>query len=442
MSEPTRLAGSNEPHADTDPASAVGSTTDPQGAAAELLLLLKTTGKDRQQDWDERVSRLVSRLAADFLTQKDDDLALTEAALVAWAAGEGSQAARKKQLKLARWAEVQPPSIPREFASEAGQLAIFRALAGVGQHWAAAYVCQVWPVLASDKVKTEALGWLLKQSHSAADLFDRLRTDFTVLEPEAATDILTRLAKLAAKADWPSQIPRGRHTIEALAKLSGAALTKPDIASTKSLDTLRQALLDLAYVCVRADPPQVFSGPFSALVDRLARSLDDGKRKPTGGALDRIASIACSQAELVCEVLESPEPSREAATRLLTALSKHVKQANWPVLDATRRSAEGLESQVVALLVAWDDLVSEPERSTEFGSALLQFAHELSIERLERLGEILTFRDDMHQLVHKDDEAASPIRGVRVLRHGYVRRRSDGSVVVLMKALVERFNGV
>ncbi len=74
----------------------------------ELRRHLTIPSDDRSPDWQSSVGHLISAICSDFAKREEDEIALTEIALVSYAAQKGSKEAKKRALKPIRWATITP----------------------------------------------------------------------------------------------------------------------------------------------------------------------------------------------------------------------------------------------------------------------------------------------------------------------------------------------
>lgn len=109
----------------------------PAGPAESLRALLSAP-KPKDEAWQADAGRAVSMLAVRFLSESDDVLARHTVGLVALAQSLGVKDARKRSLKLTRWAETAPPSF-LQLSEKAEQHAAQSVRARLSTVWSRPY---------------------------------------------------------------------------------------------------------------------------------------------------------------------------------------------------------------------------------------------------------------------------------------------------------------
>jgi hypothetical protein len=108
---------------------------DPVSAIRALLDQPQT----KSDSWQEEAGRRVGQLAVAFLKEADPAVALRQAALVHLAQAMGVKDAKRREVKLLRWASTPPPRLAILGRGDE-QASIASAFSKVSVNWAGVYV--------------------------------------------------------------------------------------------------------------------------------------------------------------------------------------------------------------------------------------------------------------------------------------------------------------
>ena len=126
---------------------------------ADLLRMLLDTPKPKDENWQAEAGRTVSMLAVEFLNEANDGAALRSVALLGLAQSLGVKEARKRTIKLTRWAEASPPPLVTLTVKDE-QLAALPALSKLNTAWSRSYATQALEDLSlPEELVPELLKW-------------------------------------------------------------------------------------------------------------------------------------------------------------------------------------------------------------------------------------------------------------------------------------------
>lgn len=409
----------------------------------------------KDEAWQSDAGRAVATLAVGFLNEPDDCLALRSVALLGLASSLGVKEARKRALKLTRWAEVAPPPLAA-LAQRDEQQAAMTTLARLSVVWSRPYIEQCLRDRSlPDNLVPDLLRWALS---TYADRLSYIREFYA---PQvAAAQTLERTEALLR--DAPKLLkPTGAESARALAEGTAAmvdALVGPDRGAEcadKGLAAGVSTLLHLVQGQVAAAPAVLMQPSFVVAFGRLAGVASDGS------ASKQVAAVANTLALATMSLLaaELERYGSQAATHWRAMVPAwRAAYVNWDAcyssvakhtpglatLDAepadanhAERDLYETEAAFARLLPAWSAFVAElpdASRAASLTTMLEQSAATLGIAPLGETGAVVSYDPLSHHLTADDGRAVSE---VRILRAGVQVRRPDGSVRVLLAALVE-----
>ena len=421
---------------------------------ADLLRALLDTPKPKDENWQAEAGRTVSMLAVEFLKEANDEAALRSVALLGLAQSLGVKEARKRAVKLSRWAEAAPPSLTTLGVRDEQQAAL-NALAKLRAGWSRLYVEQS---LADLSLPEEFVSELLKWAW--ATYADNLSFTQDFYAPRVAAaksaERTVALLKDAVKLLKPSKPEAAASLAQGLASLVVALFqsAQPVAAEAKVLGNSVATLLHLAQDLAATVPAVLLQPAFVMAVGRLAAGSPKGaaaKQAATVADALSLATISLLMADIERYGSQAADHWRAMVPTWRTAYSGWdatialaiVASPALAALTADRHQgakesldAYATEAVFARLLPAWDAFVAELPDANRAGSLsemLQQAAGTAGITPLGEKGDVVNYDPLSHHLVAKEGDSPGQ---VRIVRPGVQVKRPDGSARVLVSALV------
>lgn len=429
-------------------------TVDPALQPAEQLRSCLNEPKSKDEAWQDQAGRSVSLLAVGFLNDPNNESALRSVALLGLAQSLGVKEARKRTIKLSRWAEIAPPSLSTLKVKDE-QHAALRALAKLNTSWSRSYAEQA---LGDLSIPYEFVSELLMWARATYPDNQSFTKDFYAPQLAAAKSAERTLAliKDAAKLLKPTKHEAPAKLAEGLDSLVSGLLqsTQPFAVDRKIFLSNVAVLLNVVQDIAAAVPAVLLQPIFVSAVGRMTAVASKGaasKQVVTVtdalslatisllvADIERYGSQAASHWKAMVPTWRAAYPSWDAKIALamvlapaLAALTAGSNQAPHESLDAY-----ATEAVFARLLPAWDAFVTElpqANRVASLSAMLKQAAGTVGVVLMGEKGAVVSYDPLSHHLVAEGGE--SP-RQVRIVRPGVQVQRPDGSVRVLVAALV------
>jgi hypothetical protein len=421
---------------------------------AELLRALLDEPKSKDEVWQSEAGRAVSMLAVGFLNEANDESALRAVALLGVAHSLGVKEARKRAIKLSRWAESAPPPLTT-LAMKDEQQAALTALAKLKTAWSRPYAEQA---LADLSLPEDFVADLLKWARASyADNLSFIQEFYAPQLAAAKTgERAAALLKDAAKLLKPSGPEVAARISEGTAALVEAflQLTRASVADEKAFGSSAATLLHLVHDQAAAAPAVLLQPSFVMAAGRLFGVTSKGAASKQGAAVADVLCLATTSL-LTADVERYGSQAADHWRSMLP--SWRAAYANWdasvamaaklsPALTAitadknedaeVTSDAYAAEAVFARLLPAWHAFVAElpdASRAASLSAMLQQAAGTLGIAPLGEKGAVVGYDPLSHHLAAEEDESPGQ---VLILRPGVQVQRSDGSARVLVTALV------
>jgi hypothetical protein len=421
---------------------------------ADMLRTLLDAPKPKDESWQADAGRVVSMLAVGFLNESDDGAALRSVALLGLAQSLGVKEARKRAIKLSRWAESAPPPLTTLALKDEQQAALV-ALVKLTTGWSRRYVEQA---LADLSLPEEFVPDLLKWGRGmCGDTLIFIR-DFYAPQIAAgkSADRVAALLKDAAKLLKPSGPEPAVRLAEGAAALVNAFLqsAKPGAADDKTLASSVAVLLHLMQDQAATAPAVLLQPAFVMAVGRLGAVTSKGAASKqlamVSDALslatislltadvERYGTQATNHWKAMVPTWRSAYLSWDACIASASKLSPALAAITAERSEDAQLTSDVYDAEAVfaRLLPAWDAFVAElpdSSRAASLSMMLQQAAATLGIAPLGEKGAVVNYDPLSHHLAA---EVSDSPRHVRILRPGVQVQRADGSSRVLVAALV------
>lgn len=421
---------------------------------AELLRTQLDTPKPKDEAWQTEAGRAVSMLAIEFLNEVNDVAALRSVALLGLAQLLGVKEARKRTIKLSRWAEAAPPPLTT-LALKDEQQAALTALTKLTTTWSRLYAAQALADLSlPDEFASELLKWV------RATYADNLSfaKDFYASQLAAAKspERTMVLLKDGGKLLKPSKPVAAAKLAECLILLVDTFFqsNQPANIDEKVFGSSVAALANLMQEQAAVVPAMLLQPIFVKAVSRLAvfksnsaaskqvSTVTDALTLATISLLvadmERYGSQAADHWRAMIPTWRAAYPGWDASIALATVMSPALAVLTVDSKEAVLASSNtyAIEAVFARLLPAWDAFIAElpdANRAASLSAMLQQAAGTVGIAPMGEKGAVVSFDPLSHHMVEGNGESHGQ---VRIVRPGVLVQRSDGSIRVLVAALV------
>lgn len=440
----------NNEVSDSSPATASDAVS---ASPADQLRALLDEPKPKDKTWQEDAGRAVAMLTVGFLNEADDLVALRSVALLGLAQSIGVKEARKRAIKLSRWAKAVPPPLTA-LREKNEQRAALTSLAKIPTPWTRTYTEQA---LADPFLPDEFASVFLKWARATyADNLGFIR-DFYALRLAAAksAERMAALLKDAAKLLKPST-PDAAKLAEGMALLVDALLRRaqPPDGDEKFMSSSVVALLNLLQDQATSVPAALLQPAFVRAIGQLGAATSKGETsKIVANVVDALllATISmlvadmerygsqaadhwCAMIPIYRAAYSDWDAAIAAAAEVSPALAALSENDNQAVHE--RSNSYATEAVFARLLPAWEAFVADlpdAKRAASLSAMLQQAAGTVGIAPMGESGAVVSYDPLSHHLVAEGAESPDQ---VRIVRPGVLVQRSDGSSRVLVAALV------
>ena len=421
---------------------------------AVVLRSLLDDPEPKKEAWQAQAGRAFSMVAVGFLNESNDETALHTVALLTLAQSLGVKEARKRAIKLPRWAEKRPPPLTVLSAKDE-QRAALTALAKLTTAWSRPYAEQA---LADSALHDELAPELLKWARATFADTASFTRDFYA--PQVAAARTSERAAFLLKDAYQLLQPLSPDAAMKLAEMPAVVIRsfcqslKPAVVGDKAFGSCVAALVQLVRDQAAAMPAMLLQPAFVTAVARLS----DVASKGAASKQVAVAAEALSLATISL-LIADVERAGKAATghwrpmvptwraayprwdeHITAAAAVSPALADLAVAGVVNAPArpDAYASQAVfaRLLPAWDAFVAElpdANRASSLSAMLRQAAETVGVVPMGEKGDVVSYDPLSHHLTTEDAEAPSQ---VRIVRPGVQVRRPDGSARVLVAALV------
>ncbi len=421
---------------------------------AEMLRALLNDPKPKDEFWQEQAGRSVSLLAVAFFKEPDEHEALRSVALLTLAQGLGVKEARKRSMKLTRWAEMMPPMFSALTTKDEQQAALL-ALAKLTAPWSRRYAELALADLATpDELVPDLLKWART---TFVDVHSFTREVYAPLIASCRSSerpaILLKDASRLLRSTKPD-IPE--HVAETISVLidSFCRSAPPGAPDEKAMGSSIAALLHLVQDQTTAMPALLLQPVFVLAVSRLTEVASKGSASKQVAIAAEALSLAT--VSLLMADIDRTGRSAVAHWRLMMPgwkaayprWSDHLTSAavispgmaavtSADLMDSpTTGDTYASEAVFARLMPAWDAFVADlpdASRASSLGAMLRQAAETVGVVPMGKRGEVVSYDPLSHHLTSEESTASTQ---VRIARPGVQVLRADGSTRVLVAALV------
>jgi len=394
--------------------------------------------KNRPKDWEDLVGRLVGQIANDYASQKNHELALAELSLINLAASLGNKNAKKRVLKPSLWLECAPPSINKVLLSLDEQKMGIKSLSSIKSDWVSLYILGELESLTEKRLIPVYLDWLLKHSNNLSGLLSTLnKNNFSpkkIPREDWVFDLLGYLLQTA-----PKQVVNDEFIGELLRIISYGVIEK------NSLETLQIKVFEVLNAFSNYRPSILIATTIPALM----AFFEYGHLTKNKKLISLQEALAYKTLDILRAASTLKNVGGDELIQLMTAgLKKSIYkfdriQSDFgsPEIndDSSKQSHESYETEttLVALISNWRDYLKSSPSSKgleQLTTRLNELLRHFSIVSVGEEGLTEAYDPFRHELL---DEADKNISIIKVVRPGFGKRREDGSIRILLKAIAQ-----
>lgn len=421
---------------------------------AVVLRSLLDDPEPKKEAWQAQAGRAFSMVAVGFLNEPNDEMALHAVALLTLAQSLGVKEARKRAIKLSRWAERRPPPLMALSAKDE-QRAALTALAKLTTAWSRPYAEQA---LADSALHDEFAPELLKWARTTFADTASFTRDFYA--PQVAAARTSERAAFLLKDAYQLLQPLRPDAAVKLADTPAVLIRsfcqslKFSVVGDKAFGSSVAALLHLVQDQAASMPALLLQPAFVMAVGCLSEVASKGaasKQVAVAAEAMSLATISLLMADVeragkaatdhwrpMVPTWRSAYPRWDEHITAATAVAPAMADLAVEVVIEAPASPDAYASEAVfaRLLPAWDAFVAElPDatRASSLSAMLRQAAETAGVESMGEKGDMVSYDPLSHHLT--TEEAGAPSQ-VRIVRPGVQVRRADGSARVLVAALV------
>ena len=410
--------------------------------------------RPKDEAWQAQSGRAVSMVAVGFLNEPSDEVALRAVALLTLAQSLGVKEARKRAIRLSRWAEKVPPPLTVLTVKDEQQAALI-ALAKLTTAWSRPYAEQALADLAlPEELVPDLLKWTrVTFADTASFTRDLYAPQVAASRSPERTAVLLKDAPRLLKPLKPDAAVRLAETSSVLIR-AFCQIVHPEMVDDKAFGSSVAALLHLVQDQAAAMPAVLLQPAFVMAVGRLSEVASKGSASKQVAVVAGAMSLATISL-LMADVERAGEAAMDhwrpmvptwraayprwdeditAAAAVAPAMADLAVEG---VIDAAASSDPYASEAVFArLLPAWDAFVAElPDgnRASSLSAMLRQAAETVGVVPMGEKGDVVSYDPLSHHLT--TEEAGAPGQ-VRIVRPGVQVRRADGSARALVAALV------
>lgn len=400
----------------------------------ELREQLNISKKNRSTSWEEDVAKLVGLVANDFISQKDHVIALREASLITLAASCGNKHAKKRVLKPSLWLSICPPSINHNLEHQDEKCAAIKLLSHIKSEWTRTYILDELLKCNHNDVRINLLDWLIKITNSGYTFIESINSvqenPLETTEESWALEVLEYLTTQISK----KKLQINHDFISGLSKF----LFK-QIAKLEKLDKIQIKTLELINQASYLKPAIIYSTQTASLLSMF----ESNRSTKDKNAIELVKRIETKILDINKSIVSIKKSDMDVITRSLhSSLQKISIQYKDSLL-----STELIESQdgnindheteniVVSLISNWDEYIENQEKTAAIEQLSAKFdllLDKFSITKFSSSGTVESYDPIKHELISN----SNPL-DVLVIKSGYGKLRSDGSIRILIKAIAQ-----
>lgn len=424
----------------------------PQLEPVSRLRELLTLPKPKLEEWQTEAGRMVSLLAVQFPQEVDETRALSIVALVGLAAAKGVKEAKKKSLKLTRWSKTAPLPI-QALPNMDEQRGAVQALSKIKSPWALTYVEQA---LASAELPAKLLPEFLHWGRVAAPdwatfVVKTYAGSLASCSQSNRAMLMLKEAPTLLRVAESVPVDKAAETIGQfiLAIVSAADKFSDDGKAAVSMLGAGFAVYQQAW---QATPALLLQPTMVNVLQLLGAAIKALKKKPPGSVdtallatlslvgdmVQRFGANATEQFKLLIPMWIAAYPDFQKRVKIsatFTPALASLLETESAKSESTEQNYNA-ESTFARLLPAWDAFVADlpdANRAASLSAMLQQAAGTVGIAPMGEKGAVVSYDPLSHRLVAEEGESPSQ---VRIVRSGVHVQRPDGSVRVLVAALV------
>ena len=424
----------------------------------ELRQLLEKPAADRNENWQADVERLIALISVDFGKQTDDRLALEEIALVAYAATNGSKAAKKRQLRPLRWIDRRPPPLSEVFDNIEDATCALKVLHPLTGDWINSYVLNELFNNSKFELNTLLIEWALLRSKNLAVFVKHLSQFFS----ETVDDPLDKYLKIfpaLLKCHTKSSITAGDNILAEVNNLVNIIQNRSrssELAQKKGLQLIASYLIQLIDQASIAEPSVLLQPSASAFIFNT-RNLSGKNQKISAKKYEALFTRTLDLLRLkdinndpayfkyVRRLIEEYSLCSKSIISKFSSyamsypqLSQFSKESDYARPEEFELGAHIVEHKLCELAANWEEFFqvhSLDPAVQQINERLSGVLVNLSIFKIGLVGEKVNYDPICHFL--KLSEKGYP-NLVTILKPGYKLNRNNDSYLVLLPALVAK----
>lgn len=428
--------------------------------ASELIKHLTLKKNGRTTDWQDQTDSAVDLLCSEYNrfrtdpitmeNEKQRSLALCYLTLVDAAAAAGNQKAKKRNLDISMWFEQMPASVWEISDDPLLRASILRTVSKkfAKRFWYEIFITtclrnaptaqdaislaeiifstlgekdSVWRLILNDNNAPKSIQYQVWFDAMLDRMHKKVKASASYFSKELAQNMIELISN-STGSDYAGDIK-----IRVLEVIHAGLINRP-------VFYLSESHLKLLWSCKPSNPVDIASKPiYKKVFDKLTQSIIDIPTLPCEPSTVQYLVDVWMETARLFYGSESAAISR-LQTPHKAGISHLVELSVNP-----KKDIDDVEDMIAELSACWtlrtEDCFRVSPSLRNIDGILSSACERYEITEISCTGESIEFDPITHHLI--DECAPAENRLVRVVRPGYVKRRQNGSLKVIKKALVE-----
>ncbi len=401
---------------------------------SELREKLNFPKKNRPSTWEEDVAKLIGLIANDLSSQKDHTIALREASLITLAATYGNKNAKKRVVKPSLWLSERPPSIHESLEHQDEKCAAIKLLSTIRSEWIISYLIDELIISPENSVRASLLDWLIKSTKSVSSFMECINS--INKKPKEISEEVWVLEIL----DYVThQISKKNSSVNQEFFSGISKFLSKHLCAIEKLDHVQAKTLELINQVSYLKPSAIYSSQIAYLLSMFESNRSTKNKKVT----DLVKKIEENIIDINDSIVLAKKSDLHVITRSLHAslqkISTQYKDALLPPEDKEndqqKTNDHETENIIVSFISNWDEYILSEKNTPAIEQLTAKFnllLDKFSIAKFSSSGAIESYDPIKHELIND----SNPV-DIQVIKSGYGKIRPDGSIRILIKAIVQ-----